>query len=87
MAFCLFYGHLVYFVAIWYTLWLLGIFFPFWDVVRRKIWQPWSLIVDEREAVFPERIDFSDGNENTETLSNGVKFNFKKTVSRNLKKK
>jgi hypothetical protein len=28
------YGHLVYF----------GIFFPFWYVVPRKIWQPWSHI-------------------------------------------
>jgi hypothetical protein len=34
------YGHLVYFVAIWYLVWLIGIFFPFWYVVQRKIWQP-----------------------------------------------
>jgi hypothetical protein len=27
-------------MAIWYILWLLGIFFPFWYVVQRKIWQP-----------------------------------------------
>jgi hypothetical protein len=44
----LFYGHLVYFTAIWYTyivaiwyiLWLFGIFTPFWYAVPRKIWQP-----------------------------------------------
>jgi hypothetical protein len=30
-------------VAIWYILGLFGIFFPFWNVVARKIWQPWSL--------------------------------------------
>jgi hypothetical protein len=29
-------------VAIWYILGLFGIFFPFWNVVARKIWQPWS---------------------------------------------
>jgi hypothetical protein len=46
------YGRLVYFTAIWYILWLFGIFlaignifgylvyfFPFWYVVPRKIWQ------------------------------------------------
>jgi hypothetical protein len=43
----LFYGHLVYFTAIWsifvairYSLWLFG---SFWYVVRRKIWQSWVL--------------------------------------------
>jgi hypothetical protein len=43
----IFYGHLVYFTAIWYTLWTFGIFCgnfvyftPFWYVVPRKIWQP-----------------------------------------------
>jgi hypothetical protein len=29
----IFYGHLIYFVVIWY-------FSPFWYVVPRKIWQP-----------------------------------------------
>jgi hypothetical protein len=29
-----------YFMAIWYILWSFGIFFPFWYVVPRKIWQP-----------------------------------------------
>jgi hypothetical protein len=28
------------FAAFWYILWLFGIFFPFWYVVPRKIWQP-----------------------------------------------
>jgi hypothetical protein len=42
-------GHLVYFMAIWYSLWPFGIFYgylvyfsPFWYVVPRKIWQPWG---------------------------------------------
>jgi hypothetical protein len=46
--FCLFYGEMVYFMAIWYSLWSFGIFcghlvyfFKFWYVVARKIWQPW----------------------------------------------
>jgi hypothetical protein len=46
--FGIFCGHLVYFVAIWYILWpfgiptlcTFGIFFPFWYVGPRKIWQP-----------------------------------------------
>jgi hypothetical protein len=40
---------LVYFTAIWYILWTLGIFcgkfgifFRFWLVLTRKIWQPWQ---------------------------------------------
>jgi hypothetical protein len=40
----LFYVHLVYSVSIWYMLWLFGIFFPFWYVVPRKIWLPWSYV-------------------------------------------
>jgi hypothetical protein len=35
-----FYGYLVCFVAIINILWLIGIFFPFWHDVPRKIWQP-----------------------------------------------
>jgi hypothetical protein len=36
-----FYGHFVYFTAIWYFLWTFGIFFGhFWYFVTRKIWQP-----------------------------------------------
>jgi hypothetical protein len=47
----IFYVYLVYFLAIWNTLWPFGIFyiwcflehfFPFWYVVQRKIWQPCS---------------------------------------------
>jgi hypothetical protein len=45
-------GHLDYFInyqfgtfnghtiPIWYNLFSLGIFFPFWYVVPKKIWQP-----------------------------------------------
>jgi hypothetical protein len=32
----IFYGHLVYFVVIWY------IFYPFWYFGPRNIWQPCS---------------------------------------------
>jgi hypothetical protein len=35
-------GHLVHYMTIWYILWPFGIFFPFWYVVPRKIWQPCS---------------------------------------------
>jgi hypothetical protein len=42
--FGLFYGYFAYFVAIWYILWLFGIFFSFWYVVPRKIWQPWGIL-------------------------------------------
>jgi hypothetical protein len=35
LPFSLFYGHLVYFVAVWYVLWLFGITFPFWYFVPR----------------------------------------------------
>jgi hypothetical protein len=35
-----FYGHLVYFVAIWYILWLLAIFLPVLVCCTKKIWQP-----------------------------------------------
>jgi hypothetical protein len=38
--FGLFQGHLVYFEAVLSTLWPFGIFFPFWYVAPRKIWQP-----------------------------------------------
>jgi ABC-type spermidine/putrescine transport system permease subunit II len=47
----IFYGHLVHFAAIWCILWPFGIFvsylvysLPFWYVVARKIWQPWSAV-------------------------------------------
>jgi hypothetical protein len=29
-----------YFIGIWYNFWLFDVFFPFWYVVQRKIWQP-----------------------------------------------
>jgi hypothetical protein len=34
------YGYLVYFTAIWYILWPLGVFFPFWYVVPKKSGNP-----------------------------------------------
>jgi hypothetical protein len=34
----LFYGHLNYFMAIWYIMWYFGLFSAFWYVVPRKIW-------------------------------------------------
>jgi hypothetical protein len=43
----LFYGHWIYFMAIWYILWPFGIFcvnvvlfYPFWYVEPIRIWQP-----------------------------------------------
>jgi hypothetical protein len=42
----IFYSHLVNFRAIWLILWSFGIFFPFWYDVRRKIWQPCSVVMD-----------------------------------------
>jgi hypothetical protein len=44
----------IYFVVIWcifcgqlaYILWSFGIFSPFWYIVRRKIWQPWSCAIN-----------------------------------------
>jgi hypothetical protein len=37
-------------VVIWY------IFPPFWYVVQRKIWQPWSCSVTRRLKLWKERI-------------------------------
>jgi hypothetical protein len=55
--FCLFNGQNVYSMAIWYILWSLGIFFLFWYVVPRKIWQPWAGVQfgAEKETVFAHR--------------------------------
>jgi ABC-type multidrug transport system permease subunit len=33
-------GHLEYFTAIWYIFYSFGMFFLFWYVASRKIWQP-----------------------------------------------
>jgi hypothetical protein len=41
----IFYGHLVYFVAIWY------IFAPFWYFVPRKIWQPCTKRVSSQRGL------------------------------------
>jgi hypothetical protein len=38
--FGIYYSRLVYFIPIWYIFWLFGIFFPFWYVLARNIWQP-----------------------------------------------
>jgi hypothetical protein len=43
--FGLFCGHLEYFSAILYILCLFDIFFHF-DVVQRKIWQPWCCYIE-----------------------------------------
>jgi hypothetical protein len=40
LSFFMFYSHLLCFMPKWYTFWLFGIFFPFWYVAARKIWQP-----------------------------------------------
>jgi hypothetical protein len=47
-SFGIVYGHLVYFMIIWNVVWPFGLFyghlvylfFPFWYVVPKKIWQP-----------------------------------------------
>jgi hypothetical protein len=39
---------LVKFTAIWYICWSFGIFFPFWYIVERKIWQPWTQLPLEK---------------------------------------
>jgi hypothetical protein len=39
-TFGMFYGHLVYFMDIWYICWSFGIIFPFWYVVTRKSGNP-----------------------------------------------
>jgi hypothetical protein len=31
-----FYGQMVYFMAIWYIMWSFGIFFPFWYIATEK---------------------------------------------------
>jgi hypothetical protein len=67
--FGIFYGHLVYFTAIWSTLKPFGIFcghlvffiakwyfFLLWYFVERKIWQPWL-----RPLLFLLRRSISDG--------------------------
>jgi hypothetical protein len=46
-----FYGHLVYFTAIWYSSWLFGTFFQFWYVVTKKIWQPWVTLEKEGSGI------------------------------------
>jgi hypothetical protein len=44
----MFYGQLVYFMVVWSILWQFRlfygnlVFFAFWYVFPRKIWQPWS---------------------------------------------
>jgi hypothetical protein len=43
------YGPFVYFQVIGYILRLFGIFFPFWYVVARRIWQPWLTAAEENQ--------------------------------------
>jgi hypothetical protein len=61
---CQYYGHLVYFIAIWYILWqfgkfwLFGIFSPFWYVVQRKIrqrkiWQSCCRLEPREDELLP----------------------------------
>jgi hypothetical protein len=42
-----FYGHLVYFTAIWYSLWPFDIFSPFWYFVPRKSGNPAQQILKD----------------------------------------
>jgi hypothetical protein len=64
-TFGLLYGHLVYFMDIWYIFRTFGLpflrtfeifwsnlvnFFPVWDVVPRQIWQPWIFTFASHES-------------------------------------
>jgi hypothetical protein len=51
----IFYAHLGYFVAIWYILRPFGIFFRFWHLSPRKIWQPWFSAITYFQPIFKER--------------------------------
>jgi hypothetical protein len=43
-------------MTIWYgMLWSFGIFFPFWFVVPRKIWQPWLEVDVARRSLAKEK--------------------------------
>jgi hypothetical protein len=46
-------GHLVY-------LWLFGIFFPFWYVLPRKIWQPWLSPLLSKICILSRNVVHSD---------------------------
>jgi hypothetical protein len=57
----IFYVNLVYFTAIGNIFWTFGIFCdnlvyfpPFWYVVPRKIWQPWSRRVHASDLPYSE---------------------------------
>jgi hypothetical protein len=54
----IFYGHLVYFAAIWYILQPFGIFFPFWLVAPRKIWQSWRRAERPQNQLFLAALKF-----------------------------
>jgi hypothetical protein len=68
----IFYGHLVYFTAIWYILCPFGIcygnlvYFPlFWYVVSSNIWQPCSVRGNESQSF--SRTDLCQGSVYTQT--------------------
>jgi hypothetical protein len=71
VSFGTFCDSLVHLVVIWYILWSFGIFcgslvhfmvilvvlfFPFWYVVPRKIWQPWTAFLQEPRSYLSNKI-------------------------------
>jgi hypothetical protein len=89
----IFYGHLVHLVVIWYIFPVLvyfsrfGIFFPFWYIVPRKIWQPRSqprFTQQKVEQCLPKILKFfffkkkevARGGERTRILSISFIFSF-----------
>jgi hypothetical protein len=53
--FGLFYGHLIYFMDLWYRYFVVIWYFfpPFWYIVQRKIWQPWARVHFLTKERFP----------------------------------
>jgi hypothetical protein len=49
----IFYSHLVYFVAILSIFLKFDVFSPFWYVVSRKIWQPWT---GDKKSIVVQRV-------------------------------
>jgi hypothetical protein len=52
----IFYCHSV----IWYTLWSFDIYFPFWYVLPRKIWQPFLLNGSARHEGHDDHVHVHD---------------------------
>jgi hypothetical protein len=51
------YGHLEYFMAIWYSLWSFGIFFPIWYVWSKKNLATLVFLIANSEKGFQQRLN------------------------------